>query len=98
MMGEAVCGWGEWAYGKSLYLLSSGCLALKIAQLKINSIENNYCSIKPEKLIVYKSANPNENFSDYAPLDNEANLTYFMMYIKIRIKSTRIWKNIIRFN
>lgn len=41
------------------------CLALKIAQPQINSVENNYCSIKPEKPTVYKSANPNENFSDY---------------------------------
>ena len=56
------------------------CLALKIAQPETNSIENNYCSIKPEKLIVYKSANPNENFSDCVPLGNEANLVYFMMY------------------
>lgn len=38
------------------------CLALKIAQPQINSVENNYTGIKPEKLIVYKSANPNENF------------------------------------
>ena len=56
------------------------CLALKIAQPETNSIENNYCSIKPEKLIVYKSANPNEHFSDCVPLGNEANLVYFMMY------------------
>ena len=56
------------------------CLALKIAQPETNSIENNYCSIKPEKLIVYKSANPNENVSDCVPLGNEANLVYFMMY------------------
>lgn len=83
-----------WVGGMGIWEISvpslQCCLALKIAQPKINSVENNYCSIKPEKLIVYKSANPNENFSDYVPLDNEANLVYFVMYVKIRIKSNRI--------
>ena len=83
-----------WVGGMGIWEISvpslQCCLALKIAQPKINSVENNYCSIKPEKLIVYKSDNPNENFSDYIPLDNEANLVYFVMYVKIRIKSNRI--------
>lgn len=83
-----------WVGGMGIWEISvpslQCCLTLKIAQPQINSVENNYCSIKPEKLIVYKSANPNENFSDYVPLDNEANLVYIMMYVKIRIKSNRI--------